>query len=56
LRLKLVNNTMVAFAAEGVATSVVLARRLGLETEFAALAGLADEWSRPWIRGGWVRT
>jgi 3-hydroxyisobutyrate dehydrogenase len=31
-RLKLVNNTLVAFAAEGVATSVALARRLGLET------------------------
>jgi 3-hydroxyisobutyrate dehydrogenase len=32
-RLKLVNNTLVAFAAEGVATSVALARRLGLATE-----------------------
>jgi 3-hydroxyisobutyrate dehydrogenase len=32
-RLKLVNNTWLAFAAEGVATSVALARRLGLETE-----------------------
>jgi len=32
-RLKLVNNILVAFAAEGVATSVALARRLGLETE-----------------------
>ena len=32
-RLKLVNNTLVAFAAEGVATSVALARRLGVETE-----------------------
>jgi 3-hydroxyisobutyrate dehydrogenase len=32
-RLKLVNNTWVAFAAEAVATSVALARRLGLETE-----------------------
>jgi 3-hydroxyisobutyrate dehydrogenase len=31
-RLKLVNNTLVAFAAEAVATSVALARRLGLET------------------------
>jgi len=28
-----VNNTLVAFAAEAVATSVALARRLGLETE-----------------------
>src|SRR5256884_6390208 len=32
-RLKLVNNTWLAFAAEGVATSVALARRLGLKTE-----------------------
>ena len=31
-RLKLVNNTWLAFAAEAVATSVALARRLGLET------------------------
>src|SRR6266536_5544349 len=31
-RLKLVNNTLVALAAESVATSVALARRLGLET------------------------
>jgi len=32
-RLKLVNNTLVALAAEAVATSVALARRLGLATE-----------------------
>src|SRR5258707_5899697 len=32
-RLKLVNNTWLAFAAEAVATSVAPARRLGLETE-----------------------
>jgi len=32
-RLKLVNNTLVAFAAEAVATSVSLAHRLGLATE-----------------------
>jgi 3-hydroxyisobutyrate dehydrogenase len=32
-RLKLVNNTWLAFAAEGIATSVALARRLGLGTE-----------------------
>src|SRR6266568_3572985 len=40
-RLKLVNNTWVAFAAEAVATSVALARRLGLDTETVvdALAG-----------------
>jgi 3-hydroxyisobutyrate dehydrogenase len=32
-RLKLVNNTLVAFAAEAVATSVALAGRVGVETE-----------------------
>jgi 3-hydroxyisobutyrate dehydrogenase len=32
-RLKVVNNTWLAFAAEGVAASVALARRLGLDTE-----------------------
>src|SRR6266446_766645 len=32
-RMKLVNNTWLAFAAEGVAASVALARRLGLEAE-----------------------
>jgi 3-hydroxyisobutyrate dehydrogenase len=40
-RLKLVNNTWLAFATEAVATSVALARRLGLETGTVldALAG-----------------
>jgi 3-hydroxyisobutyrate dehydrogenase len=32
-RLKLVNNTLLAFTAEGIAASVALARQLGLETE-----------------------
>jgi 3-hydroxyisobutyrate dehydrogenase len=32
-RVKVVNNTWLAFAAEGVAASVALARRLGLDTE-----------------------
>jgi 3-hydroxyisobutyrate dehydrogenase len=47
-RLKLVNNTLVAFAAEAVATSVALARRLGLDTKTVidALAGspLVSPW------------
>jgi 3-hydroxyisobutyrate dehydrogenase len=47
-RLKLVNNTWLAFAAEAVATSIALARRLGLETEKVvdALAGgpLVSPW------------
>jgi 3-hydroxyisobutyrate dehydrogenase len=40
-RLKLVNNTLVAFAAEGVANAAALARRLGPQTEtvLEALAG-----------------
>jgi 3-hydroxyisobutyrate dehydrogenase len=47
-RLKLVNNTWLAFSAEAVTTSVALARRLGLETETVvdALGGgpLASTW------------
>ncbi len=47
-RLKLVNNTLVAFAAEAVANSTALARRLGLATEtvIEALAGgpLVSPW------------
>jgi 3-hydroxyisobutyrate dehydrogenase len=47
-RLKLVNNTLVAFAAEGVANGVALARRLGLDTETVidALGGgpLVSSW------------
>jgi len=47
-RLKLVNNTWVAFAAEAAASSVALAHRLGLDTETVmdALAGspLVSAW------------
>ena len=47
-RLKLVNNTWLAFAAEAVAASLALARRLGLETETVvdALSGgpLVSAW------------
>src|SRR6266487_2476715 len=47
-RLKLVNNTLVAFAAEGVATSVALASQLGLQTDkvLQALGGgpLVSPW------------
>jgi 3-hydroxyisobutyrate dehydrogenase len=47
-RLKLVNNTLVAFAAEGVSTAAALARRLGLEnkTVIEALSGgpLVSAW------------
>jgi 3-hydroxyisobutyrate dehydrogenase len=47
-RLKLVNNTLVAFAAEGVATSVALARRLGLETETVIEAVGGGPLVSPW--------
>jgi 3-hydroxyisobutyrate dehydrogenase len=47
-RLKLVNNTLVAFAGEGVSTAAALARRLGLETKtvIEALGGgpLVSPW------------
>jgi 3-hydroxyisobutyrate dehydrogenase len=53
-RLKLVNNTWLAFAAEAVATSVALARRLGLETETVvdALGGgpLVSTWQAAKLR------
>ena len=48
-RLKLVNNTLVAFAAEGVATSVALARRLGLETETVIEAVGGGPLVSPWL-------
>ena len=53
-RLKLVNNTWLAFAAEAVAASVALARRLGLETETVvdALGGgpLVSTWQAAKLR------
>ena len=53
-RLKLVNNTWLAFAAEAVAASVALARRLGLETEtvVGALDGapLVSAWQAAKLR------
>jgi 3-hydroxyisobutyrate dehydrogenase len=53
-RLKLVNNTWLAFATEAVAGSVALARRLGLETETVvdALGGgpLASTWQAAKLR------
>jgi 3-hydroxyisobutyrate dehydrogenase len=47
-RLKLVNNTWLAFAAEAVATSVALARRLGLETEKVVDALCGGTLVSPW--------
>ncbi len=47
-RVKLVNNTLVAFAAEAVTTSVALARRLGLETETVINALEGSAVVSPW--------
>jgi 3-hydroxyisobutyrate dehydrogenase len=47
-RVKLVNNTWLAFAAEGVAASVALARRLGLETETVLDVLGASPLMSPW--------
>lgn len=47
-RLKLVNNTLVAFAAEAVATSVALAHRLGLATETVVDALGGSPLVSPW--------
>jgi 3-hydroxyisobutyrate dehydrogenase len=47
-RLKIVNNTWLAFAAEAVAASVALARRLGLETEAVVDAVEGGPLVSPW--------
>jgi 3-hydroxyisobutyrate dehydrogenase len=47
-RLKLVNNTWLAFTSEAVATSVALARRLGLETQAVADALDGGPLVSPW--------
>ncbi len=47
-RLKLVNNTWVAFASEAVATSIALAHRLGLDTQTVASAIGGGTLVSPW--------
>ena len=47
-RLKLVNNTLVAFAAEAVANAAALARRLGLATETVVQALAGSPLVSPW--------
>jgi 3-hydroxyisobutyrate dehydrogenase len=47
-RLKLVNNTWLAFATEAVATSVALARRLGVATETVMEALIGGPLVSPW--------
>jgi 3-hydroxyisobutyrate dehydrogenase len=46
--LKLVNNTLVAFAAEAVANAAALARRLGLQTETVIQALAGSPLVSPW--------
>ena len=50
-RIKLVNNTMLAFSAEGVANSLALASRLGLETQGVLEALEAGPLLSPWELG-----
>jgi 3-hydroxyisobutyrate dehydrogenase len=47
-RLKLVNNALLAFSAEGLGTSIALARRLGLETETVIEALSGGPLVSPW--------
>jgi len=47
-RVKIVNNTWLAFAAEGIDTSVALARRLGLDLETLADALTGSALVSPW--------
>jgi 3-hydroxyisobutyrate dehydrogenase len=47
-RLKLVNNTLLAFTAEGIAASVALARQLGLETKTVVEALGGGPLISPW--------
>lgn len=50
-RMKLVNNTLLAFAAEGLANSLALARQLGLEVGNVADAFAEGPLLSPWMAG-----
>ena len=50
-RMKLVNNTLLAFSAEGVANSLALARRLGLEVSSVLDAFSGGPLMSPWTAG-----
>jgi 3-hydroxyisobutyrate dehydrogenase len=50
-RMKLVNNTLLAFTAEGVANSLALAHRLGLETASVVEAFRGSPLLSPWEAG-----
>jgi len=54
-RIKLVNNTLLAFSAEGVANSLALARRLGLETQCVLDAFEGGPLMSPWEAGKFRR-
>lgn len=54
-RMKLVNNTLLAFAAEGVANSLALARRLGLEVHTLRDTFEGGPLLSPWMAGKLAR-
>lgn len=54
-RMKLVNNTLLAFAAEGVANSLALARTLGLEVRHVRDAFEGGPLVSPWMAGKLAR-
>jgi 3-hydroxyisobutyrate dehydrogenase len=54
-RIKLVNNTLLAFSAEGVANSLALARRLGLEAKCVLEAFEGGPLMSPWEAGKFRR-
>jgi 3-hydroxyisobutyrate dehydrogenase len=54
-RMKLVNNTLLAFSAEGVANSIALAHRLGLETHSVVEAFEVGPLVSPWAHGKFRR-
>jgi len=54
-RVKLVNNTLLAFSAEGVANSIALARRLGLDTQSVVEAFEGGPLISPWEAGKFRR-
>jgi len=54
-RMKLVNNTLLAFAAEGVANSLALARKLGVEVRSVRDAFEGGPLVSPWMAGKLAR-
>jgi 3-hydroxyisobutyrate dehydrogenase len=54
-RIKLVNNTLLAFSAEGVANSIALAHRLGLDTHCILEAFEGGPLVSPWVSGKFRR-